>query len=322
MKPKTVYLDADGNPTKDPKADVWAQYTFDETYDPADPDSVNKWINPGHAVCIVGYDDNFPKECFYDPNGTIGGDGAFLVRNSEGSSGNSNPEAVSDWGNGGSGYFWLSYYDQSIVYCESFDFFTDTASGAVPDRIDMYDFMPDYRQLAAVFGEDIRMANVFEAKEDCVVQYTGFETAYAEIDVEYSVYLLNPGAKHPADGTLVAERSAHYTYAGYHTTDLGETARIPAGSRYSVIVRAGAGGKSELSVALDLNLAGVRFYSQEKLNHYAETVVNPGESFVGSGDEWTDWTEIIRRLETMNADLNNSGFTYDNFPIRSYTCAE
>jgi len=168
---------------------------------------------------------------------------------------------------------------------------------------------------------DPQYANVFEAKEDCVVHYAGFETAHAETDVEYSVYLLNPGAKTPVDGTLIAERSAHYTYAGYHTTDLGETARIPAGSRYSIVVRASAGGQNELSVAIDLNMTGVTLYKQETINHYAETVVNPGESFVGSGNEWTDWTEIILRLEAMNGELNGNGFVYDSFPIRSYTCA-
>ena len=82
------------------------------------------------------------------------------------------------------------------------------------------------------------------------------------------------------------------------------------------MVRASAGGQNELSVAIDLNMTGVTLYKQETINHYAETVVNPG-----SGNEWTDWTEIILRLEAMNGELNGNGFVYDNFPIRSYICA-
>ena len=73
---------------------------------------------------------------------------------------------------------------------------------------------------------------------------------------------------------------------------------------------------------MDLNRNSISFYNKEKTGYYAKTVVNPGESFVGSGDEWTDWKEIIRRLETMNTELNNNGFDYDNFPIRTYTQSE
>lgn len=76
------------------------------------------------------------------------------------------------------------------------------------------------------------------------------------------------------------------------------------------------------AIAVDLNRTGILLYKQEKLYHYAETVVNPGESFAGSGDKWTDWTEIISRLEAMNTELNNNSFVYDNFPIRAYTQRE
>ncbi|MBE5935883.1 MAG: hypothetical protein E7262_08865 [Lachnospiraceae bacterium] len=52
----------------------------------------------GHAVCIVGWDDNFPKEKF--PNNPAQ-DGAFIILNSWGDS----------WGD--EGYFYLSYEDDN-----------------------------------------------------------------------------------------------------------------------------------------------------------------------------------------------------------------
>lgn len=69
-----------------------------------------KEINPNHAVCIAGWDDNFPKACFKGIDGSVPNDnGAWLVRNS--------------WGNkyGDEGYFWVSYEEGSMdtYFCEA-----------------------------------------------------------------------------------------------------------------------------------------------------------------------------------------------------------
>ena len=213
---------------------------------------------------------------------------------------------------------WLSYYDQSISFPESFDFVTDEGAMDRFRNVDMYDLLPSTARSAASFEENVFMANVFETKDECKVRYIGFEAADAETDVQYRVYLLAPEAKSPVDGTLLAEGETHFTYAGYDKIDMGKEVTIPQGSRYSVVVKAGNNGKSELVFAIDLNLAGTEFYGFEKLNYYAQTVVNPGESYVGTGDAWIDWTEIIDELGKLNEKLNNNGFVYDNFPIRSY----
>ena len=39
---------------------------------------------------------------------------------------------------------------------------------------------------------------------------------------------------------------------------------------------------------------------------------------MGSGSEWTDWADVISELKKLNKDLNNDGFEYDNFAVRSY----
>lgn len=96
------FRDENGQKTDMNSAAIWAQYTYDKTYDPSDPGSVNhKVFNINHAACIVGYDDNFPKEYFNDPNGTLAGDGAWLVKNSWGSINAEDPAQRKHWGNSG-----------------------------------------------------------------------------------------------------------------------------------------------------------------------------------------------------------------------------
>ena len=60
---------------------------------------VDKYITASHAISIVGWDDNYPKENFTI---TPPGDGAWIIKNS--------------WSTnfGDNGYMYISYYDQSL----------------------------------------------------------------------------------------------------------------------------------------------------------------------------------------------------------------
>ena len=60
----------------------------------------------------------------------------------------------------GSGYFWLSYYDQSIATPEAlaFDSVDETC-----DVIDQYDYMTVKEYHSARVANEVRTANVFKA---------------------------------------------------------------------------------------------------------------------------------------------------------------
>ena len=92
----------------------------------------NAWAQYGafgasnHEATIIGYNDNFPKT-FFIKGQEPPEDGAWLVKNSWGGGLSSGPDfgsfGIDENGDGiGDGYFWLSYYDASISFTESFDY--------------------------------------------------------------------------------------------------------------------------------------------------------------------------------------------------------
>ena len=321
-------IDKDGNSTTDQNAEYWTQYTYDKEYDPTDKNSVNKKLSMTHAVCIVGYDDDFPKEYFNDPNGTIGGNGAFLVKNSWGTRIlDDNGKVINTWGNAGSGYFWMSYYDQSLDLPESFDF--DTEKSLESFNIDMYDFIPNSGLNSKSFDGDVYMANVFTAQNNCTVRYIGLESAEADIDVEYTVYLLSEDARSPVDGLIFAEATEHYNYAGYHVVDIGKTLYLPKGTKYSIVAKADADGKSDLFYAEVFNEHDISGDLDPATSGYdvnINGIINPGESFVGTSledsDAWIDWSDVASELRARSLKWVTHGTSYDNFPIRSYPQTE
>ena len=238
------FIDENGQPASDKEhAAIWAQYSFDRSYDPSESGSVNRKVfDVNHGACIVGYDDSFPKEYFNDPKGTLQGDGAWLVKNSWGCVDAENPAHREYWGNGGDGYFWLSYYDQGITNPQSFRFGSSRETSKVMQNIDMYDFMPEVSRDRVSFDGDVYMSNVFTAKNNCTVRFIGIETVDADTTVEYSVYFLNDGAESPTDGACVVTAQETYPYAGYHKIDLGRAMPMTKGSRYSIVAKAAAKG--------------------------------------------------------------------------------
>ena len=351
------FLDSEGNPVDDPAlAEYWCHYSFDADYNPADPNSINHTVNINHGVTIVGYDDTIPKEYFRDPNGTIGGDGAFIVKNSWGT----------NWGSAKTGYFYVSYYDQSLQNPESYSFCIPDANDSeeftkVASSNQMHDLMPSDLFDELVFDQKTSMANVFTAGVDKVITAVGYTAVTCNENVSVDIYLLNENAKDPTDGTLAAHTEETFRYAGFQRAELDAPVPVMEGQTYSIVVTAlredgfyGAQIKSrtnhdyrvyeldKLTQAcdeVDQMLAAAPedmpaeehdelVEASEKLHGavvtidqgvYGHAVVNPGESLLCVGDTWTDLSDIF--AEQKNTEYGKY-YDFDNFSIKAFCDSE
>ena len=201
-----TYLNFSGD-----KSNIYAQYTFEP-------------VQANHAVTVVGWDDSFPVSAFREGHQPPE-PGAWIVKNSWGT----------DWG--ADGYFWLSYYDQSLCGIESFEYVLDDENRQM-DHLSLlgYDNMPASIISSTLFEQPVYAANIFTVEEDSVLQYVSAMTGDLNSSVTVSVYLLPEDAVQPTDGKLLESTTQQFQFAGYHRIELEEKQALPAGSRIGIVI--------------------------------------------------------------------------------------
>ncbi len=187
-----------------------------------------------HDVTIVGWDDNYPASNF---NITPPGDGAWIIKNSWGVHRNDN------------GYFYLSYYDQSIQDVKGFNIETEQ-NGFSYDKNNQYDFhnikgeydrspiqkVTETYNLASLPEGTIKMANVFTSNNDETLRaVSALPFIYGTAKVTANVYLLNDNFTTPEDGQLVATVTENFEHSGFYTLELPEAIPLVAGTKYAVV---------------------------------------------------------------------------------------
>ena len=293
----TVYMNfVEGDPV------IFAQYTYEIT-------------TANHAVAIVGWDDNFAKENFLADHQPPE-DGAWIVRNSWGD----------DWGT--NGYFYLSYYDQTITVAESYEF-EITPDETTTDHAFVleHDFMSASYYGSSLFDTPVYMASVFEADDECVLEAVSALTSALNTNVTVQVYQLAKDASDPTDGILVDSTSASFEFAGYHRIPLTRNIALQKGERVSIVVlnrvKTDEGTKYTLASSASISRDGVDTYNEKQdsdaspVPFYYVGKVNQGESFVSYEDGvWSDWADEVAAIITEDTEAGY--LTYDNLPIKGF----
>ena len=280
---------------------IYAQYT----YEPGEPN---------HIVTIVGWDDTFPAANFLKDHQPPG-PGAWIVKNSW----------DTDWGN--DGYFYLSYYDMSLCYPQTFEYVKPEEKEPQSLEILEHDFMPSEFVNTTYYNDPVYTAGIFEMETDSVLQYVSAMTGDLNTEVTASVYLLNEGAKGPTDGVLMETVSGAFEYAGYHRMSLANNISLPKGSIIGIVIlqrvhtpegtRYVFVNTSSLGQKWLEKYARVHEDAEDLPERYCTGIVNPGENFVSFEDgRWIDWSEEVNKL----GGLESFDFiAYDNLPIKGYS---
>lgn len=283
---------------------------------------------PNHAVLVVGYDDDYPKENFTRTNtkgkvvadSTPPADGAIIIKNSWGFQTND--------GDPDDGYFYISYYDTSLLAALSYVFDSSKEAAPAARNYDQYDLMMTQWYGTTEYDNETKMANVFDAEEDETLCQIEYRTASPDTEVAYEIYK-DVESGDPASGTLLEKGVCSHPYAGSHVTDLQNEHALKKGEKYAVVLTMQRGG-----TYAEVFPYSTRFFDGMTVNG----IINKGESFLYANGKWTDMTEqkdsLLERAYTQCAENiasdkavpdiepDKKTFTVDNYPIKAILSAD
>ena len=191
-------------------------------------------METNHVITLVGWDDSFPAGNFRA--GTPEGNGAWLVRNS--------------WGVDGynyAGYFWMSYYDQSLY----------SSVIAIDAQTWRYDHCYAYDNSPAVWlvtfsSGPVTLCQDFTVDANEQIEAVGFYTEMAGTGVQIIL----------TDGRKTVSTYAYIANPGYSLIPLSEPLTISQQSTVTVsYFYTDAGGNEYHSIEGDGNYSTIQFHS-------------------------------------------------------------
>lgn len=233
----------------------------------------------GHAVCVVGWDDSFPKSKFASQPA---GNGAFIVKNSWGAS----------WGD--KGYFYVSYYDSQFGR-------VNTNAVVKGEPITNYKGIYQYDPLGWVgstYGDNSGstkwFSNIFTATANGSLKAVSFYAGASSNPYEIYIYT-GVTANQPRSGSLKKTQKGKINAPGYYTIPLSSLVPIKSGQKFSIVVKITTKGYN-YPIPIEY-----------KSSSTSGATAKAGQSFFSSNG--TSWTDTYKKWVGSNVNVCLKGFT-------------
>lgn len=254
------------------------------------------YISPddgGHAITIVGWDDDFSASNFvYTPPG----DGAFICKNSWGTS------------SGYNGFFYISYYDSYIGFRDIMTAYTGLEPISNYNKMYQYDPYGLCEYLGGDGESTMYAANVFPESSRTLssneeLSAVSFYTIYE--NTSYEIFVVpDYNGRSSLDSRKISVDSGVLEESGYFTIEF-DPVTVEAGNRFAVIVKLTVEGEDAVQVAE----MPYEYYSD-----YARA--NSNESFFSyDGEDWDDITDYIDNCNFCIKAFTNTTNGYRGSPL-------
>ena len=216
----------------------------------------NSFDDSNHAVVIVGWDDLKVIDGVEQP-------GAFIVRNSWGT----------QWGE--NGYFYVSYYDESIAFSVLACFKDTEDSQLLFTKIYQHD---ETGWMGSAVDHDTAWgANWFIPENSGTLKAVSFAATHSNVQYEIVIYDDLDGFSGSFSNVLISQTGS-LQHQGWYTIPLETPVTLTAGDGYAVAVKFSSPDKTYL-LPIESQIPGFA----------SNAVVNQGESFVSvDGKQWFD----------------------------------
>lgn len=263
---------------------------------------------PDHSVLITGWDDNYPAKNFKEKPP---GNGAWLAKNSWGSK----------WGN--NGYFWISYYDNTISDTNCLEFEPNT------NYNNCYYYDSSYSGIITADNTNMYsgyMANVFTAESDSAVTAAGFYTTDRNTSYEVTVYTNLQNENDPTSGEKSTTTYGTQKYPGYYTIKLDNASSVKKDEKFSIVVKLTNPEKEyplpveAAIIYAESHISSLNISSLD--NSDIKQMSAPGQSFISSnGTNWKDTfgTKIEKPISSHYSSKLYNAYYLGNVCLKAFT---
>ena len=231
--------------------------------------------DPDHAVCIIGWDDNYSRLNFNQAHQPQG-DGAWIVRGSWGT----------DYGD--EGYYYISYYTEPLEW--GVVYIADDSPKSSWSKIYQYDPLGWTGRVGTGTTETCFGANIFTAEQTSLIGAVSTYAISDNTELDISIYR-NCLAGDPTSGQKVLDDlHCSLPVGGYHVITLENPVMVEEGELFSVVIRYYTPGEFH-----PVPTEGPT--SESDL--YANVSSDVGQSFMSSTG--TDWIDLYSNTDTPDS---------------------